>query len=520
MKRKLLHLCLAGAGLFLAFTGGAQPVITIPPTNQVVFANNTNTVFTVGVSGAGQFSYQWLFNGTNLPNGGIITTAIGKYKTSPPFYSGDNGPATNAVMRSPVAMAVDSLGNIFIADTDNNVVRKVDTNGIISRVAGTNNAVGGSSAVGGYSGDGGAATNAQLSGPSGVAVDKLGNIFIADGGNARIRKIDTNGIITTFAGNGTNGFYGDGGQATNAEIKVSGGSTPSGLCLDSLGNLYLADTLNNRIRKIDTNGIITTIASIPILEPLSVVADSWGNIFVADAGVIHEIKTNGIITVVAGGGSSLADGGLATNAQISPYGLCVDTNGNLFIGDITTNRRGVRKVDTNGIITTVAGNGLLGYTGDGGMANNAEMGCAYGLGFDPSGNLLVLDQLFNVVRKVSFAGQPALSLGKLSPSSSGNYQVVVSSSSGSVTSSVANLSVFYPPISSGVNINSNSFVIAWPVFQPSVFQVQWTTNLAGGTWSNLGSTVSYTKTTSGIIGQSDYSWTNYLQGYYRVVWIQ
>jgi len=472
----------------------------------------------VGVSDAGPFSYQWLLNGTNVANN-FITTYAGKYPATPPLYSGDNGAATNAKLNSPCGMAVDSSGNVFIADTFNNRVRKVDTNGIITTVAGTNYV------SLHYSGDGAPATNANLWGPSGVAVDNSGNIFIADAENARIRKVNTNGIISTFAGNGTNGFYGDGGQATNAEIHIEFDSDPTGLCFDTLGNLYFTDTGNGAIRKIDTNGIITTIASSGF--PINVAVDQIGNVFFTDifgGGLVRKLDTNGVVTTVAGGGSSIVGGGFATNAQISPFGLCVDTDGNLFIGDVTNTRRGVDKVDTNGILTTVAGNGTLGYSGysgDGGLATNANLGCVYGLGFDPHGNLLVLDQLVGVVRKVWFAGWPVLPLNNLYPTTAGNYQVIVSGSGGSVTSSVANLSVFYPPVTSSVVTNNGSrFVISWPVFKPSVFQVQWTTNLIDGTWSNLGGTVSYSKTTSGTIGQSDSLWTNYVQGFYRLVWLQ
>ena len=144
-------------------------------------------------------------------------------------------------------MALDASGNLYIADDDNNRIRKVDTNGIITTVAGNGSAS--------YSGDGGAATNASLYYPCGVAFDASGNLYIADYGNNRIRKVDTNGIITTVAGNGSCGYSGDGGAATNASLYY-----PYGVALDAFGNLYIADYDNNRIRKVDTNGIITTVA--------------------------------------------------------------------------------------------------------------------------------------------------------------------------------------------------------------------------------------------------------------------
>jgi len=306
---------------FISTRLAAQPVITVQPTNQAVLANNSNIVFSVQASGVGPLTYQWSFNGTNVPND-LITTIAGTAFG----FSGDGGAATNAKL-SGYALAVDNLGNVFIADTSNNRIRKVNTNGIITTFAGTN--------FPGFSGDGGAAANARLSSPSGVAVDHFGNVFIADLNNARIRKVNTNGIITTFAGNGTNGFYGDGGPATNAEIKGSG-SYPFGLCFDIWGNLYIADAGNSRVRKIDTNGIITTIAGnagfgyfgdgVPATNtsltiPTVITADLSGNVFIADGSRVHKVDTNNLITTVAGGGASLVDGGLATSAQITPFGV-------------------------------------------------------------------------------------------------------------------------------------------------------------------------------------------------------
>jgi len=374
-------------------------------------------------------------------------------------------------------MALDSFGNVFIADAFNNRVRKIDASGIITTIGGTNSF--------GYSGDGGAAVNAKLWNPSGLALDNSGNVYIADVNNSRIRKVTTNGTISTVVGNGTNGFYGDGGQATNAEIHGSSG-VPYGMCFDSLGNLYIADSLNGRIRKIDTNGVITTVAV--LTYPINIAIDVPGNIFVADGSVVRKIDTNFVITTVAGGGSVLVDGGQATNAQIFPFGLAVDPTGNLFIGDITNNRRGVRKVDTNGIITTVAGIGSLGNSGDGGLATDAAFGCCYSLQFDLSGNLLIMDQLYSVVRRLWFSGLPTLPLAKLFPNMSGSYQVIVTGSSGSVTSNVANLTLVYPPIFTPYFLTNSSqhlVAIEWSVFQPSLFQVQYLTNLTSANWFRI-----------------------------------
>ncbi len=185
----------------------------------------------------------------NAASPGVITTVAGNGyvgQNGLGGYSGDGGPATSAELNNPVGIAVDTAGNLYIADAGNNRIRKVDITGIITTVAGNGTQ--------GYSGDGGPATNAGLSGSSGVAVDTAGNLFIADAGNNRIRKVDITGIITTVAGNGNADFSGDGGPATAAEL-----NSPTGVAVDTDGNLYIADYHNHSIRKVDTAGTITTI---------------------------------------------------------------------------------------------------------------------------------------------------------------------------------------------------------------------------------------------------------------------
>jgi sugar lactone lactonase YvrE len=241
---------------------------------------------------------------------GIITTIAG---TGERDYSGDGEAATGAELNKPRGIHIDGSGNIYIADTDNHCIRKVDTEtGIITTIAGT----GGKR---GYSGDDGPATEAKLRKPRGIYIDTSGNIYIADTDNHRIRKVDTEGTITTIAGTGRRGYSGDDGPATDAKLRK-----PRGLYVDTSGNIYIADTDNHRIRKIDTDGIITTIAG------------SW--------------------TWFNRGGYS-GDGGPATDAKLrKPRGLYVDTSGNIYIAD-TDNHR-IRKVDAEGIITTVAGTGI------------------------------------------------------------------------------------------------------------------------------------------------------------------
>ena len=381
----------AAAAPALAATILSAQTITTQPTNQTVMAGSTATL-SVAVSGDGPFTYQWQFNGTNLPNG-IINTVAGNGSGG---YSGDGGAATNASLYYPEGVAFDSTGNLFIADFVNNRIRKGTTNGIITTVAGNGSP--------GYSGDGVPATNATVT-PAGVALDASGNLFIADWNNNRIRKVDTNGIITTVAGNGNPGYSGDGGLAIYASLAYV-----EDVAVDASGNLFIADTINNRIRKVDTNGFITTVAgkgpavygsysgdggaatNANLNAPYSVAVDATGNLFIADMdnNRIRKVDTNGIITTVAGNGSAdySGDGGPATNACLdAPYGVAVDVFGNLFFADSWNDR--IRKVDSFGIITTVAGKDNWGYSGDGGPATNANLNLPSGVALDSTGNLFL-----------------------------------------------------------------------------------------------------------------------------------
>jgi len=392
----------------LALTVVGPPIVAIQPTNSsVTVPVGANMTFSVSVAGTGPFSYQWQLNGNNLNLSSvaddIITTVAGG-------YLGDGGPATNAALNVPKGTAVDVSGNLYIADSDNNLIRRVDTKGIITTVAGNG--------IGGYSGDSGAATNAELSSPSGVAVDATGNLFIADTGNAVIRKVGTNGILTTVAGNGNYDYSGDGGAATNAELW-----SPSGVAVDATGNLFIADAGNAVIRKVGTNGIIITVAgngtggysgdggaatNAELNWSSGVAVDATGNLFIADQynNRIRKVDTNGIITTVAGNGSYFysGDGGAATNAELGgPSGVAVDVIGNLFIAD--SGNQCIRRVDTKGIITTVAGIGTYyGYSGDGGAATNAELGGPSGVAVDTFGNLFIADSGNDRIREVGRNG--------------------------------------------------------------------------------------------------------------------
>ena len=422
-----------------------SPTITTQPTNQIATAGSAPS-FLVVPSGTGPFSYQWQFNGTNIPEN--IVTVAGGGKLSP----GDGGAATNASFNDS-GVATDAAGNLFIADFGNNRIHKVDTKGFLSTVAGNGSST--------FSGDGGPAVNAGLNYPLDMTFDASGNMYIPDLHNQRIRKVNTNGIITTVAGNGSSGYSGDGGAATNAALNY-----PSGVAADASGNLYIADTFNYRIRKVDTNGVITTVAgrggaggysgdggaatNARLSFPVSIAVDSFGDVFVADESnnSIRKVDTNGIITTVAGHGASdggySGDGGAATNANLNfPAGVAVDDLGNIFIADTLNNR--IRKVDAKGIITTVAGSVSPGYSGDGGIATNATLSGPEDVAVDASGNMFIADSNNLRVRKVPLADSPMLILKNASISTAGNYQVVVTSPYGSVTSAVATLTVLVPP---------------------------------------------------------------------------
>jgi sugar lactone lactonase YvrE len=284
---------------------------------------------------------------------------------------------------------------MFIADSANDCIRKVDTSGVITTVAGNGSY--------GYSGDGDAATNLSLDYPMDVAVDRAGNLFIADTWNSLIRKVDTNGTMTTVAGYVTDGyilwgFGGDGGAATTAELRF-----PSSVALDAAGNLFITDTANNRVRKVDTHGIITTVAG------------------------------NGVEDYSG-------DGGAAVYAALNtPVGIAVDAWDNLFISDSGNQR--VRKVDTNGIITTVAGNGTNGYSGDGGAPTNAALSSPADVAVDAIGNLFIADSDNNRIREVTSSQGPTLTLRDITKNDAGHYRVIVTSPTGSVTSSSVHLTV-------------------------------------------------------------------------------
>lgn len=332
-------------------------------------------------------------------------------------FSGDGGPATSATMSKPEAVAVDRAGNVYIADTDNHRIRRVDaTTGKITTVAGTGNPI--------YSGDFDQATNAGLRFPGGLAVDSKGNLYIGDTLNSRIRRVNPQGIIRTISGTGGFAFTGDGGHSLIATLRL-----PHGLAVDAQDDLYIADTDNNRIRRIDTElGTITTVAgsatagfagddgpatAAGLLAPEAIAFDAQGNLYIADTGN-HRIRrvdaASGVITTVAGNGSQgdSGDGGPAVNASLSsPEGVAVSLDGDVLIADTLNNR--IRRVDIGtGVITTIAGTGVFALTGDDGPATDANLGQPRGLAVDQAGNLYIADSWNHRVRTIEAiaAAQP------------------------------------------------------------------------------------------------------------------
>ncbi len=334
---------------------------------------------------------------------GILTVVAGNGIRG---FSGDGEQGTSASLNNPQGVAVDAAGNLYVSDMSNNRIRKISPGGIISTVAGNGEQ--------GFSGDEGPATSASLNLPRGVVVDATGNLYIADTINNRIRLVSPDEIISTVAGNGERGFSGDEGLATSAFL-----NRPFGIAMDVVGNLYVADRDNNRIRKVNPDRIISTVAgngergfsgdegpatSASLNLPRGVAVDATGNLYVADRNNnrIRKISPGWIITTVAGTGdaSFSGDGGLATSAFLDlPQGVAVDATGNLYIADTINNR--IRLVSPDEIISTVAGNGTFKFGADGGPATSALLNIPASVALDAARNLYIADQVNHRIRKVN-----------------------------------------------------------------------------------------------------------------------
>lgn len=349
---------------------------------------------------------------------GIIDTVAGNGNSG---YSGDGGQAVDAELGRAKGVSVDQAGKLYIADESNNVIRMVDDRGIISIVVGSiSSDINGDPNIG----DGGQATNAILNGPSDIHFDRAGRMFIADRGNDLIRMVDKSGIITTVAGkyNRPPSICCDGVQATNAKL-----GDPQHIHVDQYGKIFISERGGLRIRMVDVDGFISTVAgsgsygdsgegglatNANLYFPMGISVDQAGNLFIADSynNKIKMVDTSGIITTVAGDASSRnqgsggysGDGGQATNAKLSlPYEVHIDQAGRMFIAEFGNDI--IRMVDTSGVITTVAGNVNPGYRknyGDGGQATNAGLRNPFDVHVDEYGSIFIADSSNNRIRKV------------------------------------------------------------------------------------------------------------------------
>jgi sugar lactone lactonase YvrE len=342
----------------------------------------------------------------------IITTVAG---TGTPSFFGDGGQATLANLNNPSNVVFDAAGNYYISDQQNDVIRKVNIAGIVTTIAGE-------ATKQGYIGDGKLATSEQLNWPKGIVIDDTGNIFVADYGNSRVREINAkSGKISTLVGTFISNYNGDNHPLDSTELY-----DPTGLAFDKQGNLYIADANNNRIREVNiSKGTIQTIAgdgaqgysgdggpatNAQLDYPNSIALDDTGNVYIADMnnGCIRKVSKNtGIINTIAGLGGVYGysgDGGPAINAEFSTdiSGVSLDATNNIYISD--AGNECVREINTAGIIMTIAGNGKTGYSGDGGPAIKAELNHPDQVAFDSYGNMYIPDWLNNVIRKVADVG--------------------------------------------------------------------------------------------------------------------
>ena len=364
---------------------------------------------------------------------GVITTLAG---TGAVGYQ--DGPAASAEFYLPIGISLDTAGDVFVADSNNGVVRKISA-GVVSTVAG--------SPVYGFSGDGGPALMATFRFPNGVTVGGNGDLYIEDTGNFRIRAVYPDGNMNTVAGDGQFEPTPDGTPAANASL-----SGPNFLSFDPSGRLLIADTGDYTVKRINSDGTIQTIAGTGIQgvgqgyqlvyggpatgtlmgTPRQAVADANGNIYVSDdyAGVVYIITPDGNLNIFAGqvgvyqyGGDNIA---ATSSSFVKPQGLALDSSGNLYIADPANNR--IRKVSTNGTITTFAGTGKAGFSGDGGPATQAMLDYPQTIAFDSTGDLIIADRVNNRLRMVTPDGNITTIAGNGTAASTGNGGPALSAS--------------------------------------------------------------------------------------------
>lgn len=370
MRRQIF---LLGSWLFMAFLGifpiacgnnnnPSAPKNTITPTNTQTFTP-TSSVTVTTLAGSG-------------------------------FIGATNATGIAASFDFPTGVAVDTSGNVYVADYGNNLIRKINLGGAVSTLAGG----------GVCCSTNGTGTAASFSDPEGVAVDASGNVYVADEASALIRKITPGGAVTTLAGGGS-------GTATNGPGTIASFSIPEGVAVDSSGNVYVADTGNSLIRKITPGGAVTTLAgsgsngasnatgtAASFYYPQGVAVDASGNVYVADSAnaLIRKITPGGVVTTLAGGGPGTATNATGTAASFDyPEGVAVDSSGNVYVADGNSL---IRKITSAGVVTTLAGGGT--GTATNGSGSIASFSVPRGVAVDGSGNVYVADTNNNLIREI------------------------------------------------------------------------------------------------------------------------
>ncbi|MFN6118364.1 MAG: LamG-like jellyroll fold domain-containing protein [Actinomycetes bacterium] len=413
-------------GLMVVYLDGVEVARHVSRSAAINAAGSTP--FTIGGEHLSPFDFEGSIDEVMLFDRAITTSEVAACVPPPPIisthagngifgFSGDGGAAVDAEFGGVAHVAADRHGNVYIADVPNSRIRKVSPGGIVTTVAGTGTP--------GFSGDGGPATNAQLDAPAGMAIDASGNLFIADAGNSRIRMVSPTGIISTVAGTGVRGSSGDGGPASEAQFL-----SPTGLAIDTSGNLYVADAHADRVRRVAADGTIATLAGIGtpgfsgdggpataarLRFPYGVAVDEAGNVYIADTDNyrVRMVSRSGVISTIAGGGPGceLLPGGVfnanarcpAVNAYLRPNSVAVDDRGYLYINDLAPGHNQVRRVSPFGTISAFAGSGF-GFAGDGGPALEARLSFPSSVAVDGAGNVFIGDNGNLRVRKV--AAQP------------------------------------------------------------------------------------------------------------------